>query len=156
VLHFATHAYEDPRDPAGGGLLLAGEVPVLSPAGVETLGVAMDLVTLAGCGTLGTLAHPGEGTFGLARAFLVSGARTVVTTRWAVSDRAASRFMEAFYGGLRAGRARDTSLGEARAQLAAAGFPPRDCWAFALLGVGDRPLEQWAAREGGKSGPLSK
>ena len=156
VLHFATHAYEDPSSPTRGGLVLSGSEPLLSPARVESLGVAADLVTLSGCSTLGSTAYSGEGTFGLARAFLVSGSRTVISTRWNVSDRAAARFMQEFYAGLRSGANRDASLAGARKRLLSEGFPPRDCWAFMVLGVGDRPVAQWATPARGSRDTSSK
>jgi CHAT domain-containing protein len=154
VLHFATHALDDHGDATRGGLVLAGADALLTPAAIESLHVAADLVTLAACSTLGSHADLGEGPRGLARAFLVSGARSVVTTRWEVSDRAAARFMREFYAGLRVGDARDSALGQARGRMLAEGFAPRDCWAFSLTGVGDESVVALAPR--GKSGALAK
>jgi CHAT domain-containing protein len=146
VLHFATHAIEDPRVAPRGGLLLAGNPALLTPAAVESLDVVADLVSLSACRTLGSTSYRGEGAFGLARAFLAAGARTVVTTRWDVGDRAAARVMELFYDGLRAGLARDESLARAVRKLGREGFTSRDRWAFLLLGVGDAPLPLAAGR----------
>jgi CHAT domain-containing protein len=140
VLHFATHAVEDARVAPRGGLLLAGTPALLTPSAVESLGVTADLVSLSACRTLGGTTYRGEGAFGLTRAFLAAGARSVVTTRWDVGDRAAARAMELFYDGLRAGLARDESLGRAVRQLGREGFGARDRWAFLLVGVGDAPL----------------
>ena len=148
VLHFATHAIEDPRVAPRGGLLLAGNPGLLTPAGVESLAVVADLVSLSACRTLGGTSYRGEGAFGLARAFLATGARSVVTTRWDVGDRAAARAMELFYDGLRANLARDESLARALRQLGREGFTARDRWAFLLLGVGDAPLPILAGRTG--------
>jgi tetratricopeptide (TPR) repeat protein len=154
VLHFATHAVDSHGRSNQGGLVLAGPDPMLSPAEVESLHVASDLVTLAACGTLGAYSDLGEGPRGLARAFLVSGARSVVTTRWEVSDRAAARFMTEFYARLRAGETRARALSIARQALVSGGFPPRDAWAFTLTGIGDEPVPALAGR--GKSGRLAK
>lgn len=140
ALHFATHALEDARLAPLGALVLAGATPLLTPAAIESLGVSADLVSLGACRTLGSTSYTGEGAFGLARAFLAAGARTVVTTRWAVGDRAAARAMELFYGGLRAGLGRDESLARAGRQLEREGFPPRDRWAFMVLGDGHPSL----------------
>ncbi len=138
VLHFATHALEHPRLAPRGGLVLAGDPPLLTAAAVESLAVSADLVSLSACRTMGSVAYAGEG-FGLARAFLAAGARTVVATRWEVADRAAARMMESFYEGLRAGLARDEALARAGRAIEREGFPPRDRWGFLLLGVGDAP-----------------
>ncbi|MGH7740988.1 MAG: CHAT domain-containing protein, partial [Candidatus Eiseniibacteriota bacterium] len=152
MLHFATHAFDDPHSPSGGGLMLAGVPAVLTPAAVESLGISADLVTLSGCSTLGAVSYSGEGTFGLARSFLIAGSRSVVSTRWDVSDRAASRFMRELYAALRAGEARDQALRRARAALAREDFVPRDYNAFMLTGVGDEPIARWAA-PGASSSP---
>jgi tetratricopeptide (TPR) repeat protein len=146
VLHFATHAVEDPRVAMRGGLVLAGADALLTPAAVESLGIAADLVTLSGCGTMGSTLVSGEGAFGLARSFLIAGARSVVTTRWDVEDRAASRFMQLFYAGLRSGLARDVSLARATAQLEHENYPVRDCRAFLLIGLPDAPVGRWAGK----------
>jgi tetratricopeptide (TPR) repeat protein len=140
VLHFATHALEHPRLAPRGGLVLAGDPPLLTAAAVESLGVAADLVSLSACRTLGSVSYGGEGAFGLARAFLAAGARTVVTTRWEVGDRAAARMMELFYDGLRQGLARDQALARAGRRMADEGHGARDRWAFLLLGAGSAPL----------------
>ncbi len=151
VLHFATHAVEDPRSASRGGLVLAGADPLLTPDEIEKLGIGADLVTLSGCGTMGSTRYAGEGSFGLARGFLVGGARSVVTTRWKVGDRAASRMMQLFYAGLRTGLPRDVCLARASEQLAREGFAARDCTAFLLIGVPDAPVERWSAGAAGRS-----
>lgn len=143
VLHLAAHHVAGAPAAGRGGLVLAGAEPLLTPARAESLGIAADLVTLSGCGTLGNTVYAGEGAYGLARGFLVGGARSVVTTRWDVGDRAASRFMQHFYDALRAGRARDASLAEASRALVREGFPARDAHAFLLIGVPDEPVERW-------------
>ncbi|MFN8588204.1 MAG: CHAT domain-containing protein [Candidatus Eisenbacteria bacterium] len=154
LLHLATHAI---AAPGGGALVLAGRQPLLTAALVESLGIAADLVTLSACGTLGNERRAGEGTLGLVRAFHAAGSRTVVGTRWDVGDAAAARFMAVFYAALRRGAARDAALAEGRATLRAEGFPPRDCWAFLLSGVGDRPVAPLApAHVRGTSGAFAK
>lgn len=152
LLHLATHAL---ALPGGDALVLAGREPMLTAARVESLGLSADLVTLSACGTLGRTRRTGEGTFGLVRAFHAAGSRTVLGTRWSVNDRAAARFMTEFYAALRSGAARDVALVRARRKLRAEGVPPRDCWAFLLSGVGDRPLGVLTDSRG-TSGALSK
>ena len=154
VIHFATHALDTRGDQNSGGLVLAGPDPMFSPAEVESLHVASDLVTLSACGTMGAHSDLGEGPRGMARAFLVSGARSVVTTRWEISDRAAARFMTEFYARLKAGETRDRALSQARERLLAEGLAPRDCWAFTLTGVGDEPVIALSGH--GKSSGLLK
>ncbi|CAB4001976.1 Hypothetical predicted protein [Paramuricea clavata] len=48
-----------------------------------------------------------EGVLGLARAFLMAGAKSVVTALWAIPDSATMMFMEKFYRNLREMRVGD-------------------------------------------------
>ncbi|HEV8397243.1 MAG TPA: CHAT domain-containing protein [Vicinamibacterales bacterium] len=72
------------------GILTAEEVAALNLEGVEW-------AVLSACNTgLGTVA-PGEGIFGLRRAFQAAGVRTVIMSLWAVDDSASLEWMEALY-----------------------------------------------------------
>ena len=53
-----------------------------------------------------------EGVVGIARAFLGSGARSVLVSLWAVDDRATMQFMKQFYGHLVRGKSASQSLQE--------------------------------------------
>jgi CHAT domain-containing protein len=90
VVHWATHVIRDPKEPdhvllalglqAGDGEIFVG------PAEISAWRQRIGLVTLSGCGSgLGSVL-PGLGLFGLTRAWLVSGADTVVATYWPVGD----------------------------------------------------------------------
>jgi len=72
------------------GFLTAEEVAWLDLTGVE-------LVVLSACETALGRTQSGEGLMGLRRAFRVAGARTVISTLWAVEDRSSSDLMLAFY-----------------------------------------------------------
>ena len=61
-----------------------------------------DLVVLSACHTARGKINS-EGVIGLARAFQIAGARTVVTALWAIPDGATKCFMELFYGHLCSG-----------------------------------------------------
>lgn len=56
-----------------------------------------DLVVLSSCETGLGEASAGEGVFGLRRAFLLAGARVVLSALWPVSDRATAELMEHLY-----------------------------------------------------------
>lgn len=140
VVHIATHGVIDAANPARSALLLAGSPPLVSAADIESLQVRAELVTLSGCRTLGGYSVLGEGVFGLARSFLLSGARSVVSSVWDVEDEASARFMERFYAGLREGLPRDESLRAARRALAADGYSYRDWAGFVLTGLGHEPV----------------
>jgi CHAT domain-containing protein len=104
VVHLATHAVVDPREPARSSLILslydAAGHPRAGRLGLEQLshlGWKADLVVLSGCGTALGREVAGEGLIGLARAFQMSGARRVLASLWAVDDRSTAVLMDAFY-----------------------------------------------------------
>jgi CHAT domain-containing protein/Tfp pilus assembly protein PilF len=90
------------------GLLTAEDV-----AGMDLLGT--DLVVLSACDTgLGEV-RTGEGVFGLRRAFIVAGARTLVMSLWKVPDLATAFLMDRLYDGLLTrGLDRDLALRDAQ------------------------------------------
>ncbi len=90
------------------GLLTAEDV-----AGLDLLDT--ELVVLSACETgLGAI-HVGEGVFGLRRAFIVAGAKTLVLSLWKVPDLITTFLMERFYDNLLTrGLDRDLALSEAQ------------------------------------------
>jgi CHAT domain-containing protein len=101
VVHFACHARADNVDPLGSGLLLA---PAGSDEGLLTAAEVVsrwrlraDVVMLSACETAIGRVYQYEGMFGLARAFLFAGARSVGASLWQVSDASTARLMGAFY-----------------------------------------------------------
>jgi len=77
-------------DPTDDGILTAEEVSSLDLSSV-------DLVVLSACNTALGVIRPGEGVFGLRRAFSIAGARTLIMTLWSVEDRSAESWIRAFY-----------------------------------------------------------
>ena len=74
------------------GILTAEEITSLDLTSVEW-------VVLSACDTgIGTI-RPGEGVFGLRRAFQIAGVKTVIMSLWPVEDEAARQWMEALYDG---------------------------------------------------------
>ena len=73
-----------------------------------------DLVVLSACETgLGDLST-GEGVHGLRRAFLMAGARTVVTSLYRVPDGQTKEVMTDFYRALASGKSKIEALSEAQ------------------------------------------
>jgi tetratricopeptide (TPR) repeat protein len=97
----------NPPTAAEDGLLTAEDVIGLDLRATE-------LVVLSACDTgLGDI-HTGEGVFGLRRAFVLAGARTLVMSLWKVPDEPTRELMENFYGRLLAGQGRAEALRDAQ------------------------------------------
>ena len=132
-LHFATHAFSDRRFPLDSALVLSlpqdddtdGQSGILYAWEIIAhMRIDADLVTLSACETAlgGELA--GEGLIGLARAFQYAGARSLLVSQWAVSDRSTAELMVRFYTNLQAGMAKSNALQAAQRDLMTA--PIRD------------------------------
>ncbi|MFQ5767726.1 MAG: CHAT domain-containing protein, partial [Acidobacteriota bacterium] len=126
-VHFATHGYLREDRPRLSGIFLqpgdgeAGKAPqedgLLQGFEVAGLPLHAELVSLAACDSgLGQVSRA-EGMVGLARAFLVAGARNVLVSMWPVDDRASGRLMESFYRALKEGRTLPQSLRRAKLDL---------------------------------------
>ena len=83
-----------PATTAGGsaddGLLGSREIAALDLSGVQW-------AVLAACSTAAGRTHAYEGLYGLARAFRLAGARTVLLSLWPVDDDATAQWSEALY-----------------------------------------------------------
>ena len=125
-VHFACHGFLDERFPLNSGLALTIPEP---PAEGRDNGLLQaweifdkvrldaDLVTLSACKTGLGKEMGGEGLLGLTRAFHYAGARSVLATLWAVSDRSTPELMKRFYGYVKAGKSRDEALRAAQIDL---------------------------------------
>ncbi len=107
ILHFATHAIADIRNPELSGLVLSQvdedgrpRAGFLRAAELQDLDLAADLVVISGCQTALGKEVRGEGLLGLTRAFAAAGVPRVVGSLWRVEDRATAEIMTRFYGGM--------------------------------------------------------
>jgi CHAT domain-containing protein/Tfp pilus assembly protein PilF len=121
VVHFACHARADGVDPLGSGLLLA---PAGSDGGlllaadvVRGWRLRADVVMLSACETAVGQVRRYEGMYGLARAFLFAGSRSVGASLWRVEDVSTARLMGAFYRGYVAGVPKAEALRRAQVEL---------------------------------------
>ena len=110
------------------GLLTAEDV-----SGLDLL--ATELVVLSACETgLGEV-RVGEGVFGLRRAFVLAGAKTLVMSLWKVPDQQTQELMGEFYGRILAGQPRADALHAA--QIAIKGRYPHPRYWGAFICQGD-------------------
>jgi CHAT domain-containing protein/tetratricopeptide (TPR) repeat protein len=121
VVHFACHARADDVDPLGSGLLLS---PAGSDAGLLTAAEVVsrwrlraDVVMLSACETAVGQVRRYEGMYGLARAFLFAGSRSVGASLWRVDDVSTARLMGAFYRGYASGVPKAEALRRAQVAL---------------------------------------
>ncbi len=147
VLHFAVHAFAEPKFPERAALVLlndsaTGEDGLLQPREIGQFRLNAGVVVLSACDTSVGPTLGQEGVLNIARAFLLAGAQSVVTTLWAVSDATSTALMRHFYENLTAGR--DVAEALARAKDAVAEQLGADASAsvaaFQLVGVGDQPI----------------
>jgi CHAT domain-containing protein/tetratricopeptide (TPR) repeat protein len=121
------HKTRQPVGDAEDGLLTALDV-----TGLDLL--ATELVVLSACDTgLGEV-RTGEGVFGLQRAFILAGAKTLVMSLWKVPDDQTQELMVEFYQRLLAGKGRAEALREAQLAMKDK-YPDPYYWgAFVCLG----------------------
>jgi len=128
------HAEADPG--ADDGILTAEEIATLDLSTV-------DWAVLSACDTGVGDIRAGEGVFGLRRAFRIAGVRTLVSSLWAVEDRAATEWMDAVYraragSGSPAAALRAASVETIR-KLRSEGLPPHPfAWGAFIASTSNR------------------
>lgn len=137
IVHLATHGQADAQNPLDSYLALWGQ-PLQAEELVGLHLANCELVTLSACKSgLGRVMS--EGMVGLARAFQLAGARTLLVSLWSVEDESAFLMMRSFYENL-------VRLGDKARALQAAMHCVRNMpgkedpkfWApFVLIGVED-------------------
>jgi CHAT domain-containing protein len=102
IIHLAVHAIANNTSPDRSALILLndaqhGEDGFLYPSEIVQLPLDADLVVLSACDTAVGPVEGEEGISTLARAFLLAGARTVVSTLWTIDDDSTLYLMKGFY-----------------------------------------------------------
>lgn len=144
LVHFACHALADAASPLDSSLVLSlpaewkpGQANGLLQAWeiLEQVRLDADLVTLSACGTALGQEMSGEGVLGLTRAFQYAGARTVLSSLWAVNDEGTAFLMDRFYRALKKGEPKDAALRGAQLEMLKGPLAHPSLWAaFQLSG----------------------
>ena len=140
LIHLAAHG-----DAERGEIVLSPECPadyvpreeafLLTMEDISQIKLRAKLVVLSCCHSArGQI--KAEGIIGIVRAFLGSGARSVLAARWALDDTATEKFMTCFYEHLFRGESASESLHEARKWMRNNGFVEISKWASFML-IGD-------------------
>ena len=139
LIHIAAHG-----DAERGEIALAPSDPtcripreedyLLTMAEISKVRLTAKLVVLSCCHSArGEI--KAEGVVGIARAFLGSGARSVLVALWAIEDKATEQFMSRFYEHLIRGESASESLHRTMKWMRDNGFPELRQWApFMLIG----------------------
>jgi predicted negative regulator of RcsB-dependent stress response len=130
VIHIAAHAIDSPSYPMLSRLVLSGrdEDGALTTAQVVRDAHANGaIVVLAACNSIGAASRRGEGTVGLAWAFLMADAAAVVGSLWDLDDADGAALFADFHSNLRRGLMPAEAL--RASQLAAVDRGARGDWA---------------------------
>jgi CHAT domain-containing protein len=147
IFHFAVHAFADPKFPGRAALVLlnnpiAGDDGLLQPREIAHFRLNAAVVVLSACDTAVGPTLGQEGVLNIARAFLLAGARSVITTLWAVSDLTSTALMRQFYENIAEGQDIAGALTRSKAAvLQQYGADARaTVAAFQIIGVGDHSV----------------
>ena len=142
LIHFAAHGNAERGEialspiptPNSQNAIPPKEAYMLTMADVSRVKVRAKLVVLSCCHS-GSGQIRAEGVIGIARAFLGSGARSVLVALWAISDSATEKLMSRFYEHLVEGESASESLHQAMKWMRKNGFTKVSEWAsFTLIG----------------------
>ena len=147
LIHFAAHGNAERGEialsPVGPRDRISEEGNyLLTMSDIAQVQLRAKLVVLScchsGCGQIRA-----EGVIGIARAFLGSGARSVLVALWAISDKATEQLMCRFYEHLVRGESASESLHKAMEWMRSNGFEKICDWAPFML-IGDNVTFQFA------------
>ena len=139
VLHVATHALIDEREPSRSAIVLARsghDDGMLQAQDLSRLDLRGKLVVLSACSSVRERIIDGEGVMGLAHALFEAGAHGVIGGLWPLRDDEALALFERFYIHLDSGENVATALAAAQRELAAGGAVPAAWAGVVLLGDG--------------------
>ena len=140
LIHFAAHKIAEKGEialspkptPNSRNAIPPQEAYMLTTADISRVKVRAKLVVLS-CFHSGQIRA--EGVIGIARAFLGSGARSVLVAMWAIPDSAKEQLINRFYEHLVEGESASESLHQAMKWMRKNGFTKVSEWAsFTLIG----------------------
>lgn len=137
ILHFACHAEANSANPLDSVLKFdaQGERQLTAAQIMAQWRLRADLVMLSACETGTGKVYRYEGVYGLARAFLHAGAKSVSATLWQVNDESTAELVEEFYKGYIVQKLpKDIALQQAQRRMLEKGYEPYLWSGFVLIG----------------------
>jgi CHAT domain-containing protein len=118
LVHFVAHSLAEREQPLESALILSPQDNEyrLSARTISSIPLKARLVTLSACKGAGIRTYSGEGSVGLAWAFLHAGAESVVAGLWDVDDTSTAILMADFYARLQRGSSSAEALHQAKLQ----------------------------------------
>ena len=147
LIHFAAHGNAETGEIALSPVCPPNRIPeeadyLLTMSDIAQVQLRAKLVVLSCCHS-GSGQIRAEGVVGIARAFLGSGARSVLVALWAISDLATEQLMCRFYKHLVRGESASESLHQAMKWMRSNGFNEVCDWAPFML-IGDNVAFEFA------------
>ena len=139
LIHFAAHGDAERGEIALSPVRSTGKLPneqeyLLTMSDILEIQLRAKLVVFSCCHS-GRGRIRAEGVIGISRAFLGSGARSVLVSLWAIDDEATEQFMSRFYEHLVRGESTSECLHQAMEWMRGNGWPEVRQWApFMLIG----------------------
>ncbi len=155
IIHLATHAFLDDRDPLRSTLVFSwdstdAEDGLLRVYELFNMDLNARIVVLSACNTGAGELLGGEGIMSLARAFFYAGVPNIVMTLWTISDRQGYELMLSFYRYLSRGRSAESALRRAKIEYLGNAPPvyqhPRYWSGYILLGNPGSLMLPWYYR----------
>jgi CHAT domain-containing protein len=150
VIHLAVHAIANEKQPDRAALVLLSdpthdEDGFLEASEIVQLPLHAELVVLSACNTAVGPLEGEEGIATLSRAFLLAGARTVVSTLWSVEDESTLYLMKNFYAELNRSKGAADALATAKRNMLkkfGSNAPPYYWAGFTVEGLTEPPIGQ--------------
>jgi CHAT domain-containing protein len=155
IVHLAVHAFADSTFPDRAALVLlsdpsVGEDGFLQASEIAQLRFEADLVVLSACETAVGPLQGQDGIANLTRAFLMAGARTVISTLWQIDDSSSLFLMKRFYAHMSKSESAASALTAAKRDILRTFGPkalPYQWAAFTIEGAGGLPTSLRNARD---------
>ncbi len=148
IIHLAVHGVANEKHPDRAALILlsdssTGDDGILEASEIVHLQTNADLVVLSACDTAVGSLQGEEGIANLSLAFMLAGAKTVISTLWSIDDTSALYLMKRFYAHLAERSTVAYALTAAKRDMLKTYGPqaiPYYWASFRLDGVGDHPI----------------